>query len=123
MRPLELCLVSLHVLGKTNQSKSVLLVMESDGPSDTCERKALFVAWLKRNSAGKTLRVCRRKLKHPDLAEDTLTSFPSKICIQRQYGEEFVRLEDRKWADELAKTYEVKVMHHAQRIGLKKDLL
>jgi hypothetical protein len=98
--------------------------MECEGPSGTCKSEALFLAWLKRNSAGKTLKVCRRKLTQLGLGEDLLTSFDSgRICVQRQYGEEFVRLMDRNWADGLAKAHHVEVMHHTQRIKLKKDLL
>jgi hypothetical protein len=98
--------------------------MECERLSDTRKREALFIAWLKRNRAGKTLNVCRRKLRHLELSEDVLASFPSgMICIQRQYGEEFVHLEDRRWADEFAKAHQVMVLHHAQYFKQKKYLL
>lgn len=83
----------------------------------------MFVAWLKRGGGGKTLSTCRKKLGQLGLRDDVLDSFPpDKICIQRQRGEEFVRLEDRGWADELAREQRIKVPHHGQHIHMKKDL-
>ena len=98
--------------------------MDRKGNARPGEKEALFVAWLKRNSGGRKLSVCVAKLRQLGLEEDTLSSFPSGgISIQRQYGERFVCLEGRRWADELAKAYDVKVLHHAQHFKLKKDLL
>jgi ribonucleotide monophosphatase NagD (HAD superfamily) len=100
--------------------------MDSLEPSALDHKEALFVAWLKRNSSGKTLRVCKRKLRQMGLEEGTLDILTSKhggrICIQRQYGEEFVRLIDRNWADASAKYSGVEVKHHAQPVKLKRNL-
>ena len=97
---------------------------ESRGNAGLGKNEALFIAWLKRNGGGKRLTVCLEKLRQLDLSEGTLLSFPpGGLRVQRQRGERFVLLEDRGWADELAKANDVKVLHHAQYFKLKDDLL
>jgi hypothetical protein len=96
---------------------------EDGGSCSAGDKKAMFIAWLKRTGGGKTLSICRKKLTQLGLSEDVLDSFPAdKICIQRQRGEELLRLEDRGWADDLAREHKVKVLHHSQYIHMKNDL-
>ena len=116
--------IRLHVLGRVNYRELLSDSVDRKGSARSGRKEALFVAWLKRNSGGKKRSVCVAKLRQLGLEEDTLSSFPSGgISIQRQYGERFVCLEDRRWADELAKAYDVKVLHHAQHFKMKKELL
>lgn len=99
--------------------------MARNGSTSRPRRKqAQFIAWLKRNKAGKRYDICKKKLRHLGLDADVLESFPEDtVLVQRQYGEEFVCLVDRSWADEFAKECNVEVMHHGHYMKMKNDLL
>jgi hypothetical protein len=116
----------MHVQGRliwTDPVLNLVGVLDQSEPFVGGVKEALFIAWLKRTGGGRTLATCRKKLGQLGLSEDVLESLPSdRICIQRQRGEEYLRLKDRRWADRLAMEQKVKVPHHGQYIYVKKNL-